>query len=391
VYAVLLLGLIARVVLALTTGTNGDIQHGHQLGVILLHHPLSAYSSQRLAIYPYPPGYFGVVALTQWLANATSIPFQTLERLPVIAADLATAWIVARWLADRGERPRRCIAGAALIALNPLSVVIAGYHGQLDQVSTFLAVAGLWSWTRLPVSRRGYVAGALIGLAAAVKPAPAVVIVSLLVVCTGLREAARLLLPFVAVLLGSLAPWLIASWTATTTVLRYQGLPGIGGLSIVVQPRSATLWLSGAVPHANAALTFLERHVDTITLIALAVATLVVAVRRPSPETGGLMMLLPLYAVGVNLSVHYTVWMLPLLILVAPRIAAAVATALLIPGIFVYWPFMRGELASTASPWSPALVESLYIPVVLGLMLAAAVGFVAMSFRSADDRHSLTA
>lgn len=382
VFVVLAIGVVARLILDFATGSNGDIDHGGQIAAILIHHPLSAYSDQRVAVYPYPPGYFGVLALTKWFSDGTGIAFHTLERLPIIAADIATAWVVARWLAGRGESVRRCVLGTSLIALNPLSAVISGIHGQLDPVPTFLAVAALSAWTRMPAGRRAYVAGTLLGVAAAVKPAPAVIIVALLVVCQSVREAAKLVLPFVVILGGVLAPWLIASWTATTTWLRYQGLPGIGGLSLVAQPRLATLWLAGATPHPNAALHHLERHADAVTLIALAIATAVVALRRPKPEVGALLMLLPLYVLGVNLSVHYTVWVLPLLVMAVPRAAAVVAAVMLIPGTFVYLPLIRGELASRASPWSTGVVETVYVPVVFALMAAAAIGFVVVASRS---------
>ncbi len=382
VYAVLGIGLLARLVLDFATGSNGDIDHTGQLAAVLIHHPLSAYSFQHTAIYPYPPGYFGVFAATKWFSDATGVAFHNLERLPVIAADLAIAWIVARWLADRGGSVRRCTVGAALIALNPLFIAISGFHGQLDPISTACAVAALWAWSRLPIGRRAYVAGALLGVGAAVKPAPTVVIVALLVICDSLREAAKLVVPFAVILAGALAPWLIASWSATTTWLRYQGLPGIGGLSLLAEPRAATLWLSGVIVHPNGALRQLERHADAATVVALAIAAVVVAIRRSRPDVGALLMVLPLYVLGVNLSVHYSVWVLPLLILAAPRAAAAVAVVLLIPGTFVYLPFIRGELASPASPWSAGVVEAVYDPVVFGLMLASAVGFVVVAARS---------
>jgi hypothetical protein len=97
-------------------------------------------------------------------------------------------------------------------------------------------------------------------------------------------------------------------------------------------------------------------------------------------------MLLPIYVIGVNLSVHYTVWVLPFLILARLRIAAAIATVLLVPGLFVYWPFIGGELATTASPWSTGVVEAVYVPVVFALMAAAAVGFVTLAIKARPDR-----
>jgi uncharacterized membrane protein len=377
-WLVLAAGLLARLVLDVTTGSNGDIGNAHLVAHVLTTHPLTAYSFQHKPIYPYPPGWFPVLALTDKVSTATGVSFAVLDRLPIIAADMVTAWVVARWLADRGNSPRRCVTGAALIALNPLSAVVSGFHGQLDQAATCFAVLAVWLWQRRG-PHRAVVAGLLIGTAAAMKIPPAIVGVALLVDCLNLREAAKLVGSMVVVPAVAVAPWLIKAPHAMYTQLHYQGLPGVGGLSIIVQRQFANLWLAGAPPHPSDALFRLELHAQRFTIGALVIGAVAVLITRPRPEVGAILMLLPLYFLAVNLSVHYVTWVLPFLaVAIAPLTLAAVEIVYLIPTTFVYFPGIQGELATTRSPWSTGVVQAVYVPTALALMLAAAIGFLVL-------------
>jgi len=72
-----------------------------------------------------------------------------------------------------------CLISAALIALGPPFVVISGYHGQIDSLAILPAVAALIVWETAP-DRRALIAGLLIGVGAATKTVPGLMLLALL-------------------------------------------------------------------------------------------------------------------------------------------------------------------------------------------------------------------
>jgi hypothetical protein len=135
-------------------------------------------------------------ALASWLAERFPQPFGEtgafcfIFKLPVIAADLATAWIVWKiWQARLG--PHRAGAIAAAAAWSVIAILISGYHCNTDPIYAMLCLAAVY----LMDDRKSFFWGGLM-LAAAinVKIVPVLLIPCLLLSCGTLQDARRFVL-----------------------------------------------------------------------------------------------------------------------------------------------------------------------------------------------------
>lgn len=122
--------------------------------------------------YPYLPLHMYVFAAAAWLADHSGLPFAFVVKLPEIAAD-AVLTVLVGWAAARLGRRRDAPALAMVFALNPVSLLVTGYHGQFDAVPTAL-VFGAWAVLVFRRERWALVLSAvLLGLAIADKTWPA--------------------------------------------------------------------------------------------------------------------------------------------------------------------------------------------------------------------------
>ena len=364
-------GLAIRLTLAFATyGVRFDIDSLALARDQLRVDPLSLYGAlttdfgdQVLPRWPYPPGFFAWVVPAGWLADATGLPFHGLIQIPAILADLALALLVQAYLARRGASDATRLAAAGLIALGPSFIAISGYHGQLDSVAILPAVAAVVLWDR-GGARRAWAAGLLLGVGAAIKTVPALVALALLPHARSLREAATLIAAALLVPAALLAPFALADPETIGVLTGYQGAPGVGGLSLLVQPGLATLWLSGTSVELSPASRMLLDHGVALLLLALAGAALFLARYRPPPATAAIVLWLTVYAFSPNLFLQYAVWGLPFMLLAGYVWQAAVAQlALLTPTLMVY--------LGPVPEWAALYV---YVSSMVGLWLAALAG-----------------
>jgi uncharacterized membrane protein len=140
----------------------------------------------RYMEYPVLTGFFQYAnarLAAGWLALAASLPWLP-TGLPVVvyfdisAAWLALAWLVAVWAVCR-LRPHRPF-DAALVACSPLALVHV--FTNFDALAVGVATAAMLAFAR----RRGVLAGVLLGLAAAAKVYPLLLLLP--VVLVGLRR-----------------------------------------------------------------------------------------------------------------------------------------------------------------------------------------------------------
>jgi hypothetical protein len=376
-------GLIARVAVAFATyGHQFDVDSYALVRDALAADPLRIYGAVSFDLgggveqlrWPYPPAFFAWIALAGTLDGPLGLPFHGLIQLPAILADAAIAVLVYAFLRWRGADERLCLLAAGAVALGPIFAVVSGYHGQLDAVAIAPAVAALVVWELAP-RRRALAAGLLIGLGAAVKTVPLLLVLALLPAARDRREALTLIIAAVAIPALLLAPFLAADPDGASAVLGYNGVPGVAGFSLVLQPSLAADWLTGAPPALSPASDWLFDLGGIPSLAALALLGLFLLRYRPSPVEGAVLVWLTVYAFSPNLFIHYAVWILPFLLLAGyVRAAIAVQAALLIPAICVY-----------AIPWSSRDVALLYAPIVIGLWVASLAGLVVLVRRIIDS------
>lgn len=126
-----------------------------------------AFQLGRLDAFPYPPVMLYLLAIPRFLlspllssgADTVSLGHLLVARLPLLASDVALAWILARWFPFRTRRI------LLYYWCSPVLLYVTYWHGQLDLIPTVLFLASL----ALLRSQREAAAMAMLGVALASK------------------------------------------------------------------------------------------------------------------------------------------------------------------------------------------------------------------------------
>jgi hypothetical protein len=169
VWLAIAVGFVGRLVLAFRTyGVSYDMDSLTLVGNALSVSPLHVYTivnGHPDNRWPYPPGFFPIVALARGAARVTGTAFHGWVKLPEVLADCACAWLVQDLLGMRQAATRTRLAATALVIFGPAFWMVSAYHGQIDPFSILMAVAALWTWEKWPgAGARAVAAGALIGI-----------------------------------------------------------------------------------------------------------------------------------------------------------------------------------------------------------------------------------
>ena len=325
--------------------------------------------------WPYPPGFLPAIVGFDWLAGVTPLPFHGLIQLPTIAADAGLAYLVQRALGSGGASERTRLSAAGLIALGPLFVLVAGYHGQIDSLAILPAVAAFVAWER-GGPRRGLVAGVLLGVGAAIKIVPAFLLLALLPHARSRREGVVLTMTTVAIPLASLLPFLVADPAGVRTLAEYSGAPGQGGLTLALQPALAGFYVTGAPFDLNAAVTFLYEN-GWLAGVLLGGLGIFLLRYRPPPLTGAVIIWVALWALSPAFFFHYLIWGLPFLLLARHLLpAAAIQLVVVVPALLFY--------LGPSGDWALYV----YVPLMLGLWAAMLLALVKL-VRSATAKPAI--
>jgi hypothetical protein len=370
-------GVVGRLVLAFTTrGLDYDIDSFEIVRGALDAsgwHVYSAVNHPGSFRWPYPPGYFPWIEVSDWVAGWAGLRYVDLIQLPAIAADAAIAWIVQWYLGWRGRSERERLFAAALVMLGPAFWLISGYHGQIDSVAILPAVVALVLWER-DVGRRALYAGLLIGLAGTIKTVPLVMVVALLPTARSWREGLLLLVSAAFVPWLALLPFSLADSTGTGRLGDYAGVPGAGGLSLVLQPDLARFWLTGPVG-ASGITTWVADHQKLVNGVVVGAVAVWAWVRRPSPTVAATVLWLALFAFGSGFFFQYLVWGLPFFLMAGYlRWTLILQLAIVIPAAIFY-----------SGPYETDGVVWVYVAFMLALWLGWVVALVRVAANSGTD------
>lgn len=272
-------------------------------------------------------GHYLIAAGALLAAEATSIAFSFWIKVPAVVADLGLAVLLCR-------HSRGGAGAAALYMVNPISLLLAVYHGQLHTVAAAGGVVAL----ALHERGRALAAGAVLGFAVSVRQHFAVLLVPLLRPSTGaLRVALAAAVVVVTVnipllwsahLHHALTPtWGYGNWGYSIPLQqgpRLAALAGIEGADRVLAPVNETLRSWGGLVHF---------------LWAAAFAFYVW--RRPGADAWGasLLFFVGFYAVSPGFGIQWLIWALPWWLVVDRRGAVVYST---IAGAYLagsYWAF----------------------------------------------------
>jgi hypothetical protein len=367
-------GLVVRVVLAFATrGAAFDIDSFEIVRRGLEHDPLHVYAEVNHGFYrwPYPPAYFPWIALAGWLSDATGLRFDGWFQLPAILADAGIAWLVWQLLALRGASERVRLLGAGLVMFGPTFLLISGYHGQIDATAILPALAAVYVWER-GGARRGLWAGLLVGVGGAVKIVPLAMLLPLVVAARGRREAGWLVGGASLVMAVVLLPWLAADFGGTIDSLKNRGFPGLGGISLILNPDLTDAALRGTVPDNTALVEWLNRNGWIVPAVLLFGVAVLLWKRRPPVMESALIVWLVLTVFGVNFALQYAVWVLPFLIASGRLRSALLLQALLLPPALVFY----------MAPWQSSGAVVVYY-VCMTAVWVLMVGLLATTVREA--------
>jgi hypothetical protein len=370
--------LVQLLIAVLTVHKSYDLTSFRIVEAALRSHPGDVYTTGR---WPYPPGFFPFVAAAGGVHRWIGIDLSILIKLPTIASELALAWVVQAFLGIRGASERARLAAAALVVLGPSFVANSAYEGQIDVVTTLPGAAALYVWSAWPPGRRrNTLVGLLIGLGAAIKSVPLLLLLAFVPMVRGWGERVRLAVIAFAVPGVLLLPWVVAN-RSSLRALNYAGLPGAGGLSLTVQPSLADAYLvhGSDVRYSEATLRLMDlgKPVLLVALAALGIYLLVVRVR---PAQAAVLVWLTVYAFLPNFFFGYALWGLPIFLMAGyVREVAAVQAVLLVPLVL-----------AEARPWDGHAVAWIYTPIML-LVWAGAVVALVVQVRRAGARDTVTA
>ena len=291
--AVFVAGLIARVILVpITHGPDFSVWNVDSFATlhgvnIYEHHPFT-----RSGPYAYSPLFLYLELPFQWLAQHGVAAFQTLGKVPIVAADLLLGLLLARLLSRRGYADH----WVALYMLNPLVLYNGAFYGRFDSLGCALLLAAIASHPRR-TSAWWY------ALAVAAKTFPVFVLPKFLM--AGRSEAVRVIAALSTVLVGLLLPYRGSLRQCYRDIVLYDERKTPQGLS----------WQQ-IILHHNGVHTARVFGLLSLVLFALAVFWLL---RIPDLQLYCLLVLLLFILCSKVVLEQYLMWPIPLLILEAAR------------------------------------------------------------------------
>ena len=185
-----------------------------------------------------PPSLIDVLVFWNFLATHTRLPLQFWMRLSCALADAGSLWVVWRIAA---ELPALRVKPSTLMLLAacPVSILISGFHGNIDPIMIFFLVASTYL---IETKRSLAFAGILMGLALGIKVMPVILMPAVLLYLPGWKP--RLRFAFFAgsaLILAGLPYTATDTWLILHAIAGYSSMPSVwlalsrlAGISLVV-------------------------------------------------------------------------------------------------------------------------------------------------------------
>jgi hypothetical protein len=331
------------------------------------------------APWTYPPLFLGWLAGASWLSQVSGVSFHALAKLGPALADIGLALAVYAYLGWRGAEERWRLGGAALVLIGPIFIATSSYHGQIDSVAILFAVLGLMAWERRPTSSRAWEAGLLIGLGAAVKTVPLLMVLALLPYARSWREGIALVVAAIVPVGLALGPLWLAG-IDLHRVTGYVGVPAWGSLSLVLDPARAwhNIAVGADISPTGGLAGDLQGAARWITLGALVAYAGFIFRYRPALIDAAVLLWLAIFTFSPDFFLTYLVWGLPFFIMAGYLIEVAVLQAVLVVPTVAYY------LSLWPSPSTAAAIA--YVPFMFALWIFFACATIFLVARIATRR-----
>lgn len=324
-------GLLIRVaVAAATQGTNDVYSWLAFIDAARTHGALQLYGITEWATVPTFDFNHGPLAalgveVAAWVQDVLPIGKLVLPRLPAIAADAASTVLVFVLIARRSS-PQGALIAAAMVAFNPVLILVSGFHGNTDPV--FVALVLL---TVVLLERElAVAAGIAFAAAAAIKIVP---LVAAPAIVLSIRAVVTRRQFIWATLTASAALWLPPLLVDPSALIRevflYRGIPGIWGMSSLAAKLGADLseawigelWTLMVVAAVLASAWILNNNGRTPVTWSIATAFLVFVAVMP------------------GFGVQYLVWPVLFLVVARPKYGAvySIAAGAFLFATYAFW------------------------------------------------------
>ncbi len=311
-----------------------------------------------------------------WLFRASDGKVQDYAlslRVPGIVADFLSVLILLRLRQKTGRPP---VWALVLFALSPVSLMVSGYHGNVDPVLAVMLLVAAW----MCVEEKPLLCGIALGLACQVKVAPLLVAP---VFAAYWWPRKKFIVFGAAASLLTLAGWapalLLAPEAFLRNVLGYSGYWGIWGWSYCLRASGNGMFQTVGMIDLHSAQTLAM----AATKYFIIGAALWLSWRRRRDDVfftlAGVWAVFFVFAAGI--APQYFVWLAPFILMTSPRWYAALTAASAVY-LFAFYNVISGGL-----PWSRGISQNHHIPLwgpwnlVLWLTLIAFLNWLAPRLR----------
>lgn len=370
--------LIAKLFLALVTAGTNDVGMYQRIGEFIRAHghgtmydAETAFGASRTAMPPLFAGYCFLIAPLQ------SFPFWI--RLPGILADL----VAIKALIGMNQRHRLVPWwGLTLLAASPVSLLVSGYHGNIDSVMTMFVVLAVVAI----LDDRPVACGVWMALALNVKIAAALLLPMLVMMWWRRGRARSFVAPTVAVTLLGWAPALVvAPRDFLSQMFGYSSQWGSWGITYFAEQLGGA---SFQAPTEFEQMTSVESAIAAILKLAIVVGALWLVWRWRDADVRGVWQAAALtwalfFALAPGIGPQYLVWIAPFVLVASPGgylvVTAACAVSLVaVYGVTSQWGFEFSHFTDTGrDQWLPWLAIA-WVSIV-GWGLAATRGEITSS------------
>jgi hypothetical protein len=350
--ALLALG-VKLCIAALTVGTN-DAESFYNFGRFIWEHGLLAQYRATLEFNHTPvTGWFCAVAY----GVGGGLGFNWFLRVPGIVADFVSVLVLLRWREGAGRPPWWALA---LFALSPVSVMVSGYHGNVDSVLTCLLLLAARECDR----GRAAACGVWLGLACNVKVIPLLVAPVFFFFWFSRGRAKAFFLPASAcVLAGWAVPLIALPKIFLGQVLGYSSNWGSWGIPYALRASGLSLF----EPLGFTGLTAGQAVIMTALKAGIVALALWIAWRRRAMPAEALFSTVAFvwavfFVLAPGVGAQYLVWIAPFLLVDSAFWYAVITLASgVFLGVFYQtisggWPWYRGistaELVHAWVAWS---------------------------------------
>ena len=309
-FILVIITVIVRLIPAMYTPIVGDLTHWWKAGQAVLHGKNPYVGDGPL--YPYPPAWMWIEAGAVWLSQFFHLPFAVVIKIPLIFSDAVIAVLVY----VLSLKQSKTFYKGLFYALNPVAILITGFHGQFDTLPVCMILLAIFYFKRKQLKRSGL----FLGLGIAIKSFPILLLPLFLIYLKKSKEKITYAFLSLLPILLLLTPYVVLNfYEVYKSLLSYSGWTDHGWIGIY----RAFYWLihnSIYIP-----IPYVEGLLQLSKIIFLCLYTFFLLrfswSKKQSLLNATVFIFILFYFIYGGISSQYLVWILPFIILLNTNLA----------------------------------------------------------------------